>query len=70
MTIEGCIAVNVKTNEILTHDDDDCEFNYIFTNVYELCDYVTSQNLKLDDYLVHHVEGEVFELTATTKVCD
>lgn len=71
MTVKGFIAVNTNTNEVLTNDElRDCDFNYVFQDVYELCDYIVDKRLKISDYMVHNIDGEVFELTVTTRTLD
>ena len=71
MTVKGFIAVNTNTNEVLTNDElINCDFNYVFQDVYELCDYIVDKHLKISDYIVHSIDGEVFELTVTTRALD
>lgn len=62
MTIDGYIIVNKKTLEVLRYEETGCEFDYVFENVDVLCEYVKTKNLILGDYIVHHVNGEVYEL--------
>lgn len=66
MTVKGYIVVNEETMECLTHDcEDGGIFSWIFDSKDDLCAYVMSHKLKLEDYVIHYVNGEVL----TFEVC-
>lgn len=72
MIIKGYIAVNEETLEVLNCEEQSgCEFSWVFESKEDLCGYVVSKKLKLEDYVIHYVEGEVlsFEVN-TTDCCD
>lgn len=70
MVINGYIIVNTTTGKLLKRKEEYNEFDYIFEDVDAILEYISDMKINLSDYVVHHIEGEVYEVTATTRGID
>ena len=67
MVIDGYIIVNTTTGKLLKRKEEYNEFDYVFEDVDTILEYISDMKINLSDYVVHHIEGEVYEVTATTR---
>ena len=67
MVIDGYIIVNTTTGKLLKRKEEYNEFDYVFEDVDTILEYISDMKINLSEYVVHHIEGEVYEVTATTR---
>lgn len=71
MKVKGYIALNERTMQVLNPEEfKDEEFSYVFPSIEDLQEYVVSQNMTLDEYIIHKVSGKIRGFSAVAEVID
>ena len=71
MKVKGYIAINETTMQVLNPEELQGEdFSYVFPTLESLQEYVVSQNMTLDEYIIHKVSGKIRGFSAVAEVID